>query len=55
MSVTIYNEKSIGQIKEEEEEKKIDLQADIYEIVANLYEELENVKVRVKALEGGAK
>lgn len=62
MAVKIINEKPIGEIKEEEEKKKIEIQADTLEVIAMLYEdmeklagEVEELRARVEALEGGAK
>lgn len=55
MAVKIINEKPIREIREEEEKEKIEIQADVFEVIANLYEDMENLKARVEKLEGGAK
>ena len=62
MAIKIINEKPISEIKEEEEKKKIEIQADTLEVIAMLYEdmeklagEVEELRARVEALEGGAK
>lgn len=56
----IINQKSLSEIKEEKEKKKEDIQADVFEVVANLYEEMEglrsqvlDLKTKVEVLEGG--
>ena len=51
----ILNQKPLSEIKEEKEMKKIEIQADVFEVIANLYEDMENLKARVEELEGGAK
>lgn len=51
----ILNQKPLSEIKEEKEMKKIEIQADVFEVVANLYEDIEKLKVRVEELEGGGK
>ncbi len=62
MAVKIINEKPIREIKEEKEAKKLEIQADAFEVIAMLYEDMEklstetaNLKTRVEALEGGDK
>lgn len=51
----IINKKLLSEIKEEKEMKKNEMQADIFEVVACLYEEVEELRARVKILEGGVK
>lgn len=58
----ILNQKPLSEIKEEKEMKKIKIQADAFEVIANLYEDMEklsaetaNLKARVETLEGGDK
>lgn len=51
----ILNKKPLSEIKEEKEMKKVEIQADVFEVIANLYEDMENLKARVEQLEGGAK
>lgn len=51
----ILNQKPLSEIKEEKEMKKIEIQADVFEVVAMLYEEVEELRSRVEQLEGGAK
>ena len=51
----ILNQKPLSEIKEEKEMKKIEVQADIFEVIANLYEDMEKLKARIEKLEGGAK
>lgn len=51
----IINKKPLSEIQEEKEMKKIEIQADIFEVVASLYEDMEDLKTRVKQLEGGVK
>lgn len=49
----ILNQKPLSEIKEEKEMKKIEVQADVFEVIACLYEEVEELRARVEALEGG--
>lgn len=51
MAVNIINEKPISEIREEEEKKKHEIQADIFEVVAMLYEDMEQLLERVSILE----
>lgn len=58
----IMNKKPLSEIKEEKEMQKIEEQADIFEVVAMLYEEMEGLrtevielKAKVEILEGGVK
>lgn len=55
----IINKKPLLEIKEEKEMQKNKMQADIFEVVACLYEEVEELRAEVVALkakvEGGAK
>lgn len=58
----IMNKKPLSEIKEEKEMQKIEEQADIFEVVAMLYEEMEGLRTevielraKVEILEGGAK
>ena len=51
----ILNQKPLSEIKEEKEMKKIEIQADVFEVIANLYEDMENLNARVEELEGGVK
>lgn len=51
----ILNQKPLSEIKEEKEMKKIEIQADVFEVAAMLYEEVEELRSRVEQLEGGAK
>lgn len=55
MTIEILNKKSLSEIKEEKEMQKNAIQADIFEVVAMLYEEVEELRARVEVLEGGAK
>ncbi len=55
MSIEIINQKPLREIKEEKEIKKNEMQADIFEVVAMLYEEVEELRARIEILEGGAK
>ncbi|WP_333637782.1 hypothetical protein [Tissierella praeacuta] len=55
----IINKKPLSEIKEEKEIEKNEMQADIFEVVACLYEEIEGIRAEVVTLkakiEGGAK
>ena len=51
----IINKKSLSEIKEEKETQKNEIQADIFEVVACLYEEVEELRSRIETLEGGNK
>ena len=42
--IEIINRKSLLEIKEEKEKKKEDIQADIFEVLAMLYEEVEELR-----------
>ena len=53
MAIEIINKKPLSEIQEEKKKKKEDIQADIFEVVANLYEEVEGLRSRVEVLEGG--
>lgn len=55
MSIEIINKKPLSEIKEEKESQKNEFQADIFEVVACLYEEVEELRARIEILEGGAK
>lgn len=55
----IINKKPLSEIKEEKETQKNEIQVDIFEVVAMLYEEVEELRAEVVDLknkvEGGAK
>lgn len=51
----IINQRPLLEIQEEKEKKKEDIQADVFEVVAMLYEEMEGLKARIVVLEGGGK
>jgi hypothetical protein len=62
----IINKKPLSEIKEEKEKEKEDSQADVFAVMANLYEEMEEfkgeiqdemkkLKSKIELLEGGAK
>lgn len=58
----IINKKPLSEIKEEKKIQKNEIQADIFEVVACLYEEVEELRSenielrsRIETLEGGAK
>lgn len=60
--IEIINKKPLSEIKEEKEIQKNEFQADIFEVVACLYEEVEGLRSEVLELrnkveqpEGGAK
>lgn len=59
MTIEILNKKPLSEIKEEKDKKKEEFQADIFEVVAMLYEEVEGLRAEVAELktkvEGGAK
>ncbi|MBU5313445.1 hypothetical protein KQI38_15595 [Tissierella carlieri] len=53
--IEIINKKPLSEIKEEKEMQKNEFQADIFEVVAHLYEEVEELRAKIQILEGGAK
>lgn len=62
MAIEFIKEKLLSEVKEEDEDKKIDIQTDAFEAVANLYEEVEGLrseitelKTKLEALGGGEK
>lgn len=62
MAIKFIKEKPLSIIKEEDTSKKEEFQADIFEVIAMLYEEVEEIRSenvvlrsRVEILEGGAK
>lgn len=55
MAIEFIKEKPLSEVAEEESLEKIENQADVFEVVANLYEEVEELRSRIKALEGGGK
>lgn len=59
MAIKFIKEKPLSIIKEEDTSKKEEFQADIFEVIAMLYEEVEGLRSEVADLrlrvEGGAK
>lgn len=55
MAIEFIKEKPLSEVKEKEEMKKVEVQADVFEVIANLYEDMEKLKARVEQLEGGVK
>lgn len=49
----LINQKPLKEIKEEKEMEKILIQADTFEVIAMLYEEMEGLRSRIEQLEGG--
>ncbi|CAK7080782.1 hypothetical protein [Tissierella sp.] len=62
MAIKFVKEKPLSIIKEEDTSKKEEFQADIFEVIAMIYEEVEEIRSentdlrnRIEILEGGAK
>ena len=62
MAIKFIKEKPLSIIKEEDTSKKEEFQADVFEVIAMLYEEVEEIRSenvalrsRIEILEGGAK
>lgn len=51
--IEIINQKPLREIKEEKEMQKMEVQADVFEVIAMLYEEMEGLRNRIEQLEGG--